>query len=232
MEIIIIRHYWCLLIGISNTNIPRASMTFTEVLSRCKSMSFGTVSGLGSPWPFCLLKTAWVRKGKIDRQKLLYKHNQASSHLSLLLGLLGTCLPASAQSSPSEGCLNLNRLKETTVSDADEENTLNENHRIAVTLTCHCTGASVQKSNAEPFSALCWLPANWPPTEFPSVPIRKETNDRHELHCFCCYWKLDKKPDLTEDKSLLGIVASILPVKEKQTIIIPSSSRLNKFQVI
>lgn len=34
-----------------------------------------------------------------------------SSHLSLLLGLLGICLPARAHSSPSEGCLNRNRLK-------------------------------------------------------------------------------------------------------------------------
>lgn len=182
MEIMTIRLYWCLFIGIYNTSLPRASITFTGVLSKCKSMSFGTVSGLGSPWPFCLLKTAWVRKGKIDRQKVLHKQSQASSHLSLLPSLLDICLPASAHSSPSEGCLNLKRLKETTVSDTDEENTLNENHRKAVTLTCHCTGASVRKSNVEPFSALCWPLTSWPPAEFPSVPIRME---KHKWYCFC-----------------------------------------------
>lgn len=45
----------------------------------------------------------------------------------------------------------------------------------AETLTCHCTGASVRRSNAGPFSALCWPPASWPPAELPSVPTREET---------------------------------------------------------
>lgn len=48
-------------------------------------------------------------------------------HLSLLLVLLGTCLPARAQSSSSEGCLNLKRLGKKMSNDTDES-TLNKNH--------------------------------------------------------------------------------------------------------
>ncbi len=42
--------FWC-------KNLPSASKTFTGTLSSWRSMSFGTVSGLDSTCPFCLLET-------------------------------------------------------------------------------------------------------------------------------------------------------------------------------
>lgn len=80
-------------------------------------MSFGTVSGLDSPCPFCLLETA---RGRAEVTEFLNRKvtvatvelNQAS-HLSRLL-FLGICFPARAHNSPSDGCLNLKRLRKPT----------------------------------------------------------------------------------------------------------------------
>lgn len=97
--------------------------------------------------------------------------NQAS-HLSRLL-FLGICFPARAHNSPSDGCLNLKRLRKPT-GWGIRQNWIFSWKRSAF-ITCRYTRASARRRDVGPFFALCWPPASSPPTEPPSEPSKRQT---------------------------------------------------------
>lgn len=109
--------------------------------------------------------TALATKDKTLQKWLFLAEVRPSpdSHLSLLF-CLGICFPASAHSSPSDGCLNRNRLERKTgtcvcVCVNSPQRTMCVKKKYTSLTgsvrmnTCHCRGASVRTNNAEPSSA-------------------------------------------------------------------------------